>query len=229
MAKLKEIFPGVWEYEGKILTKNRVPGKKVYGEQLIKIDGVEYRVWNPYRSKLAAAIKNGLKTWAFAPGANVLYLGIAEGTTASHISDILGDDSAIIGVDIAPRVMPKIIAVAEERGNILPILADASKPEEYPEEVREFIDEIGGVDIVYQDVAAPNQAEILWKNADRFLKRGGYAYVAIKARSIDVTKDPRDIFHEFRKFMESKGYRVVEEVPLDPYEKDHEMMVLKKD
>ena len=229
MAKLKEIFPGVWEYEGKILTKNRVPGKKVYGEQLIKIDGVEYRVWNPYRSKLAAAIKNGLKTWAFAPGANVLYLGIAEGTTASHISDILGDDSAIIGVDIAPRVMPKIIAVAEERGNILPILADASKPEEYPEEVREFIDEIGGMDIVYQDVAAPNQAEILWKNADRFLKRGGYAYVAIKARSIDVTKDPRDIFHEFRKFMESKGYRVVEEVPLDPYEKDHEMMVLKKD
>ncbi|HIP74390.1 MAG TPA: fibrillarin-like rRNA/tRNA 2'-O-methyltransferase, partial [Euryarchaeota archaeon] len=103
MAKLKEIFPGVWEYEGKILTKNRVPGKRVYGEQLLSIDGVEYRVWNPYRSKLAAAIKNGLKTWAFLPGANVLYLGIAEGTTASHLSDVLGDDSAIIGIDVAPR------------------------------------------------------------------------------------------------------------------------------
>lgn len=228
MAKLKEIFPGVWEYEGKILTKNRVPGKKVYGEQLIKIGGVEYRVWNPYRSKLAAAIKNGLKTWAFEPGVNVLYLGIAEGTTASHISDILGDDSAIIGVDVAPRVMPKIIAVAEERGNILPILADASKPNEYPEEVIEFIDEIGGVDVVYQDVAAPNQAEILWKNVDRFLKTGGYAYIAIKSRSVDVTKDPREVFREFRDFFTSKGLEVVEEVSIEPYEKDHEMMVIRK-
>jgi fibrillarin-like pre-rRNA processing protein len=228
MVKLKEIFPGVWDYEGKILTKNRVPGKKVYGEQLIKIDGVEYRVWNPYRSKLAAAIKNGLKTWAFHPGANVLYLGIAEGTTASHISDILGDDSAIIGVDVAPRVMPKIMAVAEERGNILPILADAGKPDEYPGEVREFIDEIGGVDIVYQDVAAPNQAEILWKNVDRFLKKGGYAYIAIKSRSVDVTKEPKEVYREFRRFFESKGLKVVEEVDLNPYEKDHEMMVLKK-
>jgi len=188
MAKLKELFPGVWGYE-------------VYGEQLIKIGGVEYRVWNPYRSKLAAAIKNGLKTWSY---------------------------SAIIGVDVAPRVMPKIMAVAEERGNILPILADASKPEEYPEEVREFIDEVGGVDIVYQDVAAPNQAEILWKNVGRFLKKGGYAYVAIKARSIDVTRDPAEIFEEFRRFMESKGLRVVEEVNIEPYEKDHEMMVLRR-
>ncbi|HID08817.1 TPA: fibrillarin-like rRNA/tRNA 2'-O-methyltransferase [Candidatus Micrarchaeota archaeon] len=228
MAELREIFPGVWEYEGKILTKNRVPGKKVYGEQLIKIGGVEYRVWNPYRSKLAAAIKNGLRTWAFEPGVNVLYLGIAEGTTASHISDILGDDSAIIGVDIAPRVMPKIIAVAEERGNILPVLADASKPEEYPEEVIEFIDRVGGVDVVYQDVAAPNQAEILWKNVDRFLKRGGHAYIAIKSRSVDVTRDPREVFREFREFFTSKGLEVVEEVSIEPYEKDHEMMVLRK-
>ncbi len=224
---MKELFPGVWEYEGKILTRNKVPGRKVYGEQLIKINGVEYRVWNPYRSKLAAAIKNGLKTWAFTPGVNVLYLGIAEGTTASHISDILGDESAIIGVDVAPRVMPKILAVAEERGNILPILADASKPEEYPEEVKQFIDEIGGVDIVYQDVAAPNQAEILWRNVERFLKRGGYAYIAIKSRSVDVTREPEEIFAQFRDFFRSKGLKVVEEVNIEPYEKDHEMMVLK--
>jgi len=228
MAKLKEIFPGVWEYEGKILTKNRVPGKRVYGEQLLSIDGVEYRVWNPYRSKLAAAIKNGLKTWAFLPGANVLYLGIAEGTTASHLSDVLGDDSAIIGIDVAPRVMPKIIAVAEERGNILPVLADASKPEEYPEEVIDFIESLGGVDVVYQDVAAPNQAEILWRNVERFLKTGGHAYIAIKSRSVDVTKEPEEVYRDFRDFFTSKGLEVVEEVSIEPYERDHEMMVLKK-
>lgn len=227
MAKLRELFPGVWDFEGKLLTKNRVPGRRVYGEQLLSIGGAEYRVWNPHRSKLAAAIKEGLKTWAFVPGANVLYLGIAEGTTASHISDILGDDSAIIGVDIAPRVMPKIISVAEGRENILPILADASKPEEYPEEIVEFLKDIGGVDVLYQDVAAPNQAEILWKNVERFLKKGGYAYIAIKPRSVDVTKDPREIFRSFRKFFTERGFEVVEEASIEPYEKDHEMMVLR--
>ncbi len=221
---MRELFLGVFEHEGKILTRNRVPGRKVYGEKLLKIDGVEYRVWDPYRSKLGAAIKKGLKTFAFKPGAIVLYLGAAEGTTASHISDVLGDDGILFCIDVSPRVMPKLIQVSEERGNMLPILADANKPEEY----EEYIREIGGkVDIIYEDVAQPNQSEILMKNAERFLKEGGYAYIAIKARSIDVAKDPAEIFEQEKKKL-SKMFEILEDIRLDPYEKDHTMLVLRK-
>ncbi len=219
-----ELFPGVYEHNGKILTRNRVPGKRVYGEKLITINGIEYRVWDPYRSKLGAAIKKGLKHFAFKPGSIVLYLGAAEGTTASHISDVVGDEGIIFCIDISPRVMPKLIQVSEERRNMLPILADANKPEEY----EEYIKEVGGkVDIIYEDVAQPNQSEILMKNAERFLRDGGFAYLAIKARSIDVSKDPSEIFEQEKRKL-SRMFEILEDIRLEPYEKDHTMLVLRK-
>ena len=221
--KLEQIFPGVWRLEDKILTKSLAPGKKVYGEKTVRIDGIEYRVWNPYRSKLGAAIKNGLKTWMFRKGATVLYLGVAEGTTASHIADTM-EDGIIFGVDVAPRVMPKLLKVSEDWKLILPILADANKPEEYSE----YIEAVGGkVDIIYEDVAHPDQTKILIKNAERYLKKGGFAYYAVKARSIDVTKDPKVVFKEERRKLEEAGFSVIEEIDLEPYEKDHIMFVLR--
>jgi len=86
---MKEIFENVFEDGGRLLTKNKVPGIKVYGENLIKIKGTEYRAWNPKRSKLAAAIKKGLKNNPIHPDSTILYLGASTGTTPSHLSDIL--------------------------------------------------------------------------------------------------------------------------------------------
>ena len=64
----------------------------------------EYRVWNPFRSKLAAAILGGVDKIHIKPGVKVLYLGAASGTTVSHVSDIVGpvsDCSAVLlGLDV---------------------------------------------------------------------------------------------------------------------------------
>ena len=221
--ELEQIFPGVWRLEDKILTKSLAPGKKVYGEKVLKINGVEYRVWNPYRSKLGAAIKNGLKHWFFRRGGTVLYLGVAEGTTASHIADAM-EEGVIFGVDVAPRVMPKLLKVSEDWKLILPILADANKPEEY----REYIEAVGGkVDVIYEDVAHPDQTKILIKNAEHYLKPKGHAYYAVNARSIDVTKDPKVVFREEKRKLEDAGFEVLQEIDLEPYEKDHVMFVLR--
>ncbi|MEM1780611.1 MAG: fibrillarin-like rRNA/tRNA 2'-O-methyltransferase, partial [Desulfurococcaceae archaeon] len=70
-------------------TKNLTPGHRVYGERLFKYENVEYREWNAYRSKLAGALANGLSEQPIREGDRVLYLGVASGTTASHISDIV--------------------------------------------------------------------------------------------------------------------------------------------
>ena len=72
-----------------------VTGESVYGEKKVSIDGdggekIEYRVWNPFRSKLAAAILGGIDNIHMRPGSKVLYLGAASGTTVSHVSDIVG-------------------------------------------------------------------------------------------------------------------------------------------
>lgn len=90
---------GVFIAKGKehmLVTKNLVPGESVYGEKRISVEGgvddtkVEYRVWNPFRSKLAAGILGGLDHIFIKPGAKVLYLGAASGTSVSHVADLVG-------------------------------------------------------------------------------------------------------------------------------------------
>ena len=219
---VKEVFPGIYyiEYEdGRrvLATKNLVPGHTVYDEKLVRFKGVEYRVWNPYRSKLAAAIINGLKEVPVKPGSKILYLGIASGTTASHISDIIGTSGIIYGIEFAPRPLRDLIKVAEVRRNIIPLLKDARLPHEYS-----YIGET--VDILYADLAQPFQAEIFIRNAKMFLRPKGSGLIAIKSRSIDVTRPPDEIFEEQKKILEEEGnFKVVEGVRLDPYARDHIM------
>ena len=73
--------------EDSLVTRNLVPGVSVYGEKRIAVEQpegekVEYRVWNPFRSKLAAAILAGLDNIYVKPGSKLLYLGGASGTSA---------------------------------------------------------------------------------------------------------------------------------------------------
>jgi fibrillarin-like pre-rRNA processing protein len=220
--KIKEIFENIYEVDlgdglRRIATKSLVEGKRIYGEKIIKIDGVEYRIWNPNKSKLAAAIINGLKIMPIKKGTKILYLGASAGTTPSHVADIV-EKSPVYSVEYSPRIMREFLEVCEDRKNLIPILGDANKPQEYA-----FI--VEKVDVVYEDVAQPNQAEILIKNAKWFLKKGGYGMISIKARSIDVTKDPKEIFKEQKEILENGGFKIVDEVNIEPFEKDHIMFV----
>jgi fibrillarin-like pre-rRNA processing protein len=187
----------------------------VYGEELINLSGVEYRLWNPSRSKLGAAIMKGLKRNPIVPGAKVLYLGVASGTTCSHVSDIIGESGHVWGVDFAPRPIRDLIdQVAKYRKNLTPILSDARQPQSYAFQVSK-------VDTIFADVAQPDQADIVVKNARLFLKKGGYVMLSIKSRSIDVSRDPAEIYKDQVKILEAGGFRVEEVVELDPYELDH--------
>lgn len=200
------------------LTINLNPGIKVYDEKLIDVDKVEYRSWNPRKSKIGAAIEKGMKTWPFNKKTSVLYLGVASGTTASHLSDIC-KEGIIFGVDPAPRVMRELYFVSENRKNIIPLLEDANHPEDYK-------DKICKVDVIVQDIAQKNQVEILKRNLI-FLKKEGYILLSLKAKSIDITKNPVEIYKKVRE--ELKDFcTIIEEIRLDPFERDHNMFVLKK-
>lgn len=209
---MKQIFTGVWSKGNQIFTDNLLPGDRSFTKQLMKDGKRELREWNPYRSKAAAAIMNGLKTFPIKKGTKILYLGISFGTTSSFFSDIIGRDGVIYGVEISERSMRDLNLVAEKRKNIVPILADARKPQDYSW--------VEPVDIVFQDVATNDQSEIMIRNAKQFLKKDGFAMIAIKSRSIDVTKKPSIIYRqELEKLSDS--FRILEKIELDPYEKDH--------
>jgi fibrillarin-like pre-rRNA processing protein len=214
---MKAVFQGVYQADRSFATLNADPGHKVYNERFVKEDGKEYRIWDPHRSKLCGAMKNGLKTFPFNPLSKVLYLGASTGTTISHLSDILGDSGEIFAVEIAPQCMKSLIALSDRRHNIIPIHADARQPQEYAE--------VGEVDIIYMDVAQPDQDDILIKNAKMFLKKEGIAMICIKSQSIDVTKDPKVVFEAVVKKLESI-FDVLEKIKLEPYDKDHLFVVV---
>ncbi len=215
---MNELFTRVYTDGRLLFTKNMTPGKKVYDERCIKENGVEYRGWDPFRSKLAGAIKKGLKTFPFKEGCKILYLGASTGTTISHVSDIVGEGE-IFSVEFSPHSMQLFIKNIEGRENIIPILADANKPQNYKD--------VGTVDVIYEDVAQPNQADIMNKNADAFLKKDGIAMIAIKSQSIDVTKRPEETFEIVLKEL-STHFEILEKMKLEPFDKDHLFVVLKK-
>ena len=203
----------------RLATRNLTPGRTVYGERLITFKGIEYRIWDPYRSKLAAAILKGLKAVPIKPGNKVLYLGAASGTTASHVSDIVGENGHVYCVEFSARAIRELVNnVCAYRSNMSPILEDARLPERYSMLVEK-------VDNIYCDIAQPEQAKILADNADLYLKRGGEIMLAIKAQSIDVTKEPSEVYKREIETLKDRGFKIKEIVHLEPYDKAHAMIV----
>jgi len=204
----------------KLATENLVIGNQVYQEKLVTKKGIEYRLWDPFRSKLAAAIMNRLEIFPFEEKSKVLYLGVSTGTTVSHISDIVGPRGIIFGVEHASRVARDFLdRVASHRKNIIPILQDARQPQQY-------FSVYSKVDVVYVDIAQPDQTDIAIKNCKMFLKDGGYIFLVIKTRSIDVTQAPKKIVeNEINKLREN--FEIIQVIDLMPYDKDHAMVIAK--
>jgi fibrillarin-like pre-rRNA processing protein len=235
---VNEIFPGVYsiseeknQTKRKVLaTRNLTPGRVYYGERILKAklqeEIAEFRLWDPFRSKLSAAILKGLKRMPVIEGANCLYLGASTGTTVSHLSDIIGTSGKIFAVEMAPRVARELLEkVVRFRNNIVPIIEDARHPER-------FSSIYGRVDIVYSDIAQPDQTEIAIENCNRFVtqdkKINGTLLLVVKASSIDSIKDKQRVFGEQTKILKQAGFDVLEQLDLEPYDRNHAIIVAKK-
>lgn len=224
---------GVFIAKGKedvLATKNLVPGDTVYGEKKIEVEvpapegsanpiqKVEYRSWNPFRSKLAAAILGGVDSIHMGPGKKVLYLGAASGTTVSHVSDIVGPEGLVYAVEFSHRSGRDLLNMCKKRTNIVPIIEDARHPWKY----RMLV---GMVDCVFADVAQPDQTRIVALNSHHFLKTGGHFVISIKASCIDSTAKPEAVFASEVKKMKAEQMKPQEQLTLEPYERDHAVVV----
>jgi len=210
---------GTFKEKNRIFTENldSCKGIKVYNEKLVKYKGREFRSWNPYRSKLAAAILNGLKI-EIKPNSKILYLGAATGTTVSHVSDIV-KEGVVYSVESSPVAVKNLIQLSEKRKNIIPILGDANHPDRYSSIV-------STVDLIYQDISQRNQAEIFISNVARYLKRDGNGILIVKARCIDVSLKPKKAYEIVCSILEDNGLKIKEKIDLTPYEKDHAAIIV---
>merc|ERR1740127_199572 len=217
---------GVFVSKGKddsLVTRNLVPGESVYGEKRLvaesedKEDKIEYRVWNPFRSKLGAGIVGGIGTMPIKPGSKVLYLGGASGTTVSHVSDMIGADGVVYAVEFSHRSGRDLTNMANKRPNVVPIVQDARQPQRY----RMLI---GMVDVIFSDVAQPDQARIVTLNANYFLKSNGWILISIKANCVDSTAAPEAVFAMEVDKLRKDGCKPKEQLTLEPYHRDHALV-----
>ena len=150
-----ERFEGVYILRGKddaLVTKNLTPGESVYNEKRVTVEDkatetkTEYRVWNPFRSKIASAIVGGIRNIYMKPGSKVLYLGGASGTTCSHVADLVGPTGCVYAVEFSKRSGRDLVNMAKKRTNVIPIIEDARHPQKY----RMLMPM---VDVIFADVA----------------------------------------------------------------------------
>jgi fibrillarin-like pre-rRNA processing protein len=211
-------WPGVYREGRDLFTVNASPGERVYGEELRVSGGTEYRLWDPFRSKLAALLLKGAPSGLWGEVGSVLYLGGAHGTTASHLSD-LWPAARIFVVEKSATSFAPLLALARRRTNLLPLLTDAQLPERYRADV-------GHVDLLYQDVAQRNQAAIFVENARTCLAPGGVGILMLKVRSVTQRRPGPVVVREARGELERGGLAIRAEISLAPFSREHVGLVV---
>lgn len=141
-------------------------------------------------------------------------MGAASGTTVSHVSDMVGPEGRVYSVEFSQRSGRDLLGVAQKRSNIVPIIEDARHPAKY----RMMM---SMVDVIFSDVAQPDQARIVALNATHYLKIGGHIVMSIKANCVDSTAPPEAVFASEVKKLQSERIKPLEQVSLEPYERDH--------
>ncbi len=199
--KYKNVYVSGSPENYRLYTKNLIPGRKTIDEKLIIIGGDEYREWDPYRSKLAALILEEPMTNLFLDKLN---------------------KGIIYGVEFAERSIRQLIQNCKDRKNVIPILGDANFPEDYGHNI------FTAIDLIYQDVAQPNQAEIAIKNAEYYLKKDGILIIAIKSQSIDSISKSEKVYAQEKHYIEEKGYRIIKSVNIHKYASNHIILIVQR-
>ncbi|KAK1358838.1 hypothetical protein POM88_043312 [Heracleum sosnowskyi] len=201
-----------------VCTKNLVPGEALYGEELIYIqneDGtdIEYRVWNPLKSKLAAAIMCGVKNICVKPGAHVLYIGDVCEITVTYLSDLVGSDGLVYVVGISDVV----VNMVEKRPNVITII-------EKPNLCCNYRMVLGMVDVIFANVVnpivSPHEAHWIVNNARFYLRAGGHYMISTQANNINSTSQGILANNDFQ-----RQFNPIELVMLEPIVRETVMAI----
>ena len=211
--------------EGRTLwSRNSTRGKSVGGERRKRDGKIEWRRWDPFRSKVAAALlmtSQKASELLPSPGDTCLYLGASSGTTVSHIHDMVcgsnnHHNGQIIAVEISPRMMRDLSSLAEERSGLIPILNDARETQSYAPVMREK------AHWIHQDLSIADQAENFISIATSTLKNGGIGLLSLKAASErQFEGDDQSRFSRAEKLIEESELELIEKIDISQYQEQH--------
>ena len=204
----------------KLATLNNASVNEVYNEKLIKINGKQYNLWNPYTSKLAAAIVNGMEIFPILEKTKVLYLNSTIEKTLSHISDIIGVNGKIfILSDINENSKNFLENVMNDRTNVFTITRDNGDP-------AKFSSKTEMVNVVYVDITQHNETEVAIQNCKRYLRDGGFLMLVVPTKKIDFVNKPNgQNIEEIQKLQSS--FEIIQQINLTDFFKEHSMIIAK--
>ncbi|MCH1591385.1 MAG: fibrillarin-like rRNA/tRNA 2'-O-methyltransferase [Candidatus Thalassarchaeaceae archaeon] len=211
--------------EGRTLwTRNAVKGKSVRGERRKRMGGIEWRRWDPTKSKVAAALMRTSSEPSSLlpdPGSTCLYLGASTGGSVSHIHDfVCGADNhhggQVVAVEISPRMVRDLIPLSDRRAGLIPVLGDARKPAQIAPFIREK------ANWIHQDLSIADQAETFVKMATSFLSPGGIALLSLKAASERSSEgDDNSRFLKAESILRDSELILLERIDLTGLEEQH--------
>ena len=204
----------------KLATLNNASINEVYNEKLIKINGKQYNLWNPYTSKLAAAIVNGMEIFPILKKTKVLYLNGAIEKTLSHISDIIGVNGKIFILrDINENSKKFLDNVMNDRTNVFTITRDNGDPVKFSSKTEM-------VNVVYVDITQHNETEVAIQNCKRYLTDGGFLMLVVPTKKIDFVNNPNgQNLEEIQKLQSS--FEIIQQINLTDFFKEHSMIIAK--
>ena len=220
--KLKEdvIFWVTVRNEKKLATLSNVSTNQDYKENLVEMNGKQHSIWNPYMSKLAAAIINGMEIFPILKKTKILYLDPTSEKTIKHISDIVGINGKIFVVrNIMKNSKNFLEQIAKNRSNIFTIIPDKTNP-------ARLTGMTEMVDVIYIDIAEHNQTEIAIQNCKNHLRIGGFLMLIVPTKNIDFANNPSKKNQEERKKLQT-SFDIIQEINLMDFFKEYSMVIAK--
>ncbi len=211
--------------EGRSLwTRNAVRGVSVRGERRKTDSKIEWRAWAASKSKVAAALlrtSNNPSELLPETGSTCLYLGASYGSTVSHIHDhVCGSGNhhsgQVVAVEISPRAMRELSALATRRIGLVPVLGDARVPSQIAPFIR------GKADWIHQDLSIADQAQTFVKMTQAFLRPGGTGLLSLKAASERASQgDDVSRFAKAEGIIKESNLELIERIDLTGLEEQH--------
>tara|TARA_B100000929_G_scaffold168927_1_gene133775 strand:- start:145 stop:819 length:675 start_codon:yes stop_codon:yes gene_type:complete len=220
--KLKEevVFWVTVRNEKKLATLSNVSTNQDYEENLVEMNGKQYSIWNPYTSKLAAAIINGMEIFPILKKTKILYVDSATEKTVKHISNIVGINGKIF---LVRYIMKNSKNFSEQfvknRSNIFTIIPDKTN-------TARLTGMTETVDVIYIDIAEHNQTESIIQNCKNHLKIGGFLMLIVPTKNIDFANNPSKKNQEERKKLQT-SFDIIQEINLTDFFKEYSMVIAK--
>ena len=173
----------------------------------------QYRNWNPFYSKLAAALFNGLEIFPFKSDSKIFYSGSSSTTTLNHLLDII-DSKGIIYLqkNNATKIKNlKNVVIVDQENNSTLSSNDLKEP----------------FDVIYLDIITNENLQTQILNHEKTLKNSGFLIIILN-KIIKINEPSfRDQINNII-INSNSSLKLIQEINLSNFFKKSMMIIMQK-